>query len=293
MNLVIGATGVLGSEICRRLRQRGLPVRALVRRGSAGEAALKALGVDIAHGDLRKPGTLDAACQGVTTVFSTATAMGSKDKSLTLKAVDHDGQLYAVAAAKAAGVKRFVFISVSPTLKPPAPLVRYKREVEVAVRESGMRWTILQPTVFMEIWLGQALGWDHTAARATIFGDGAGVLNWVSVADVAELAVRALDDPRLQDKEVPVGGPEAIAPNDVVRIFEEASGRKYAAKRVPRLMLTTLGPVVSMFNEAVGSGMSLGAQGALGEQLDTSLMRSIGLQLTTVRDYAERVTGKR
>jgi NADH dehydrogenase len=290
MNLVIGATGVLGSEICRRLRARGLPVRALVRRGSAREAELKALGVEIAHGDLRKPGTLDVACERVTTVFSTATAMGSKDRSLTLKTVDRDGQLYAVAAAKAAGVKRFVFISVSPTLKPPAPLIRYKREVETAVRASGMRWTILQPSVFMEIWLGPLLGWDHAAGRATIFGDGRGVLNWVSVADVAELAVRALDDPRLENKDIPVGGPEALAPNEVLRIFEDESGRSYSAKRIPRAMLVTLGPVVSVFNEAVGSGMSLGAQGALGEQLDTSLMKSLGMPLTTVREYAKRVS---
>lgn len=292
MNLVIGATGVLGSEICRRLRERGLPVRALVRRGSAREAELKALGIDIAYGDLRKPGTLEAACRGATTVFSTATAMGSKDRTLRLRAVDRDGQLDAVAAAKAAGVKRFVFVSVSPTLQPPAPLIRYKREVERAVRESGMRWTILQPSVFMEIWLGALLGWDHAAARATIVGDGSGVLNWVSVGDVAELAVRALDDPRLENKDVPVGGPEALAPNDVVRIFEETSGRRYSARHIPRAMLVTLGPVVSVFNEAVGSGMSLGAQGALGENLDTSLMKSLGLPLTTVREYAKRVSVK-
>jgi uncharacterized protein YbjT (DUF2867 family) len=293
MNLVIGATGVLGSEICRRLRQRGLPVRALVRRGSPREAQLAELGATIAHGDLRKPGTLDVACQGVTTVFSTATAMGSKDRSLTLRAVDRDGQLDLVAAAKAAGVKRFVFISVSPTLEPPAPLIRYKREVERAVRESGMRWTILQPSVFMEIWLGQLLGWDHAAGRATIFGNGAGALNWVSVADVAELAARALDDARLENKTVSVGGPEALSPNDVLRIFEETSGRRYTARRIPRLMLVTLGPVVSVFNEAVGSGMSLGAQGALGENLDTSFMKSLGLPLTSVREYAQRVVAKR
>src|SRR5881398_1498634 len=104
MNLVIGATGVLGSEICRQLRAQGLPVRAFVRRGSAREGELVALGVEIAHGDLRQPATLDAACRGVTCVFSTATAMGSKDRSLTLRAIDHDGQLAVVAAAKANGV---------------------------------------------------------------------------------------------------------------------------------------------------------------------------------------------
>ena len=290
MNLVIGATGILGSEICRRLRQRGLPVRALVRRGSAGEASLVALGVEIAHGDLREPPTIAAACSGVATVFSTATAMGSKDKTLTLRDIDRDGQLATVAAARAAGVGRFVYISVSPLLQPPAPLIRYKREVEAAVRNSGMRWTILQPSVFMEVWLGPLLGWDHTAGKAMIFGDGSGVLNWVAVADVAELAVRSLEDPRLENRNVTVGGPQALTPNEVLRIFEEVSGRPYKAKRIPRLMLATLGPLVTLFNEAAGSGMSLGAQGARGEKLDTSFMHGLGLSLTTVRDYARRVT---
>jgi uncharacterized protein YbjT (DUF2867 family) len=292
MNLVVGATGVLGSEICRQLRARNLPVRALVRRGSAREKDLAALGAEIVYGDLREPATLDAACRGATCVFSTATAMGTKDKSLTLRAIDRDGQLALVAAAKANKVQRFIFISVSPVLQPPAPLIRYKREVERAVRDSGMRWTILQPTVFMEIWLGNALGWDHSAGRAMIFGDGNGKLNWVAVRDVAELAVMSLADQRLENQTVPVGGPDALTPNEVLRIFEQTSGRQYSARRIPRLLLTTLGPVLSLFNEAAGSGMSLGAQGALGEQLDTSLMRSLGLPRVTVQDYARAVTRK-
>jgi uncharacterized protein YbjT (DUF2867 family) len=292
MNLVVGATGVLGSEICRQLRARNLPVRALVRRGSAREKDLAALGAEIVYGDLREPATLDAACRGATCVFSTATAMGTKDKSLTLRAIDRDGQLALVAAAKANKVQRFIFISVSPVLQPPAPLIRYKREVERAVRDSGMRWTILQPTVFMEIWLGNALGWDHSAGRAMIFGDGNGKLNWVAVRDVAELAVMSLADQRLENQTVPVGGPDALTPNEVLRIFEETSGRKYSARRVPRLLLKTLSPVISLFNEEVGSGMALGAQGALGERLDTSLIRSLGLPRVTVQDYAREVTRK-
>jgi uncharacterized protein YbjT (DUF2867 family) len=291
MNLVVGATGMLGSAICRQLREHNLPVRALVRRGSPREAELAALGVEIAHGDLRVASTLDAACRGVSCVFSTATAMGSKDKSLTLRLVDRDGQLAVVAAAKAQGVGRFVFISASPFLRPSAPLIRYKRGVERAVRESGMQWTILQPTVFMEVWLGPAIGWDHTAGKAMIFGDGNGALSWVSVPDVAALAVRSLSDKRLENVNVPVGGPEQLTPNEVVRIFEETSGRRYAARRVPRLMLATLGPVVSLFDEQAGSGMLLGAQGAKGEKLDTSLMQSLGLPLVSVRDYARQVTG--
>ena len=172
MILVVGATGLLGSEICRRLRARNLPVRGLVRAGSPGEAALRAMGVEICTGDLRRRADVAAACHGARAVISTATAMGSKDKSLTLRAIDRDAQLQLVEFATAAGVSQFVYVSITPNLKPTAPLLRYKREVERAVMASGMRWTILQPSVFMEVWLSSLLGWDINAGKAMIFGAG-------------------------------------------------------------------------------------------------------------------------
>ncbi|MDB4906173.1 MAG: NmrA family protein [Gemmatimonadetes bacterium] len=288
MILVVGATGVLGSEVCRRLRARGLPVRALVRAGSTGEAALRAIGVEVAQGDLREPETLRAACQGIASVISTATAMGSKDKSLTLRAIDHDGQLQLVQATANAGVERFVYLSVSPALMPPAPLVRYKREVERAVRASGMTYTILQPSVFMEIWLGAPLGWDVAAGRATVFGAGTAPMRWISVGDVAEHAVRALDDPRLANRELPLGGPEGIAPNEVVRMFERRLARRFKVTRLPRPLLRLMAPVASMLDEQVGSGIGMGAQSALGDSFETALQAELALPLLTMSEYVER-----
>ncbi len=292
MILVVGATGLLGSEICRLLRARGLAVRGLVRAGSPKEAALRALGVVISTGDLRDRASVEAACRGVDAVITTATAMGSKDKSLTLRAIDRDAQLQLIDVAKKSGVQQFIYTSVSPNLGLSAPLVRYKREVERAVRSSGMRWTILQPPCFMEIWLSSQLGWDHAAGRALMFGAGDGLLSWISVADVAEHAVRSLEDPRLVNQDLPVGGPEALSPNQVLKIFERASGRRYTAKHVPRAMLTLLAPVVGLFNEQIASGMSMGAHTVLGDVIDSPLQRELALPLTSVSQYAARVVGR-
>lgn len=49
--------------------------------------------------------------------------------------------------------------------EPRAPLMRYEREVERAIRAGGMRWTVLQPSNFMEVWLSGALGWNVSARR--------------------------------------------------------------------------------------------------------------------------------
>jgi len=289
MILVVGATGMLGLEICRRLREQGRAVRGLVRPGSSRESLLRDLGVEIHHGDLRTPPTVAPACDGVTTVVSTATAMGAKEKGLTLRAVDRDGQLALVELARLRGVKAFVHLSASPHLRPTAPLIRYKREVEHAVRASGMRWTIVQPSAFMDVWFSALLGWDHVTGRATIFGPGTAPVSWICVADVAVHACAAIDDERVANVELPLGGPENLSTRQVVRIFEQVSGRPYSVRRVPRPVLAALAPIVAAFDEAVGSGMSLGAQTAAGDVIDSPLQRALDLPLTSLRDYATRV----
>ena len=74
MTLVIGATGLLGMEVCRRLKATAHPVRALVRRTSdaAKRAELQTLGAELIEGDLKDPASLRRACTGVQSVISTA-----------------------------------------------------------------------------------------------------------------------------------------------------------------------------------------------------------------------------
>lgn len=289
MILVVGATGVLGSEICRLLRESGQDVRALVRHGSPREARLTNLGVSVVNGDMASRVALEEACAGVKVVISTATAMGSTEKGNSLRAVDRDGQLLLVEVAKAAGVEHFIHISLSPNLGGNSPLVRYKREVAHAVRSSGMRWTILQPSVFMDIWLSNLLGWDFAKAQAMIFGSGAGRISYISVNDVARYAVLATHDSRLWNREIPLGGPADLSPNEVVKIFEEVSRRKYRVKKAPAPLLAMLSPVVSMLDDRKGSGMALGAECSKGDCISSPLQNELGLKLTSVRDYAERV----
>ncbi|MFN2513128.1 MAG: SDR family oxidoreductase, partial [Pyrinomonadaceae bacterium] len=72
MNLVVGATGLLGNEICRLLAEAGKPARALVRASSdPGKVTqLESLQLEIARGDLKNPSSLEVACRGVRAVIS-------------------------------------------------------------------------------------------------------------------------------------------------------------------------------------------------------------------------------
>ena len=231
--LVVGATGLLGGEICRRLADH-VPVRALVRATSdeAKVVALRALGAETVEGDLKDRSSLDRASSGVSVVVSTATSTVSRVDGDTIESVDRDGQLSLVDAAAAARVQRFVFVSFIE-FGIDAPLERAKRTVERRIVESGLAHTILRPSNFMEVWLGPFMGFDAANGTARVCGDGSARLNWVSFVDVARQAVDAALTPDAPNATVDCGGPDALSALDVVRIYEEESGRPFAVEHVP------------------------------------------------------------
>ena len=113
MILVVGATGLLGARICERLRAEGCSVRALVRRTSSPDKvnALRALGCELATGDLKDPPQIKAACQGISALISTASSTLSRQAGDSIESVDLQGQLALVNAARSSGVGRFVYVS--------------------------------------------------------------------------------------------------------------------------------------------------------------------------------------
>ena len=234
MDLVVGATGMLGREICHLLRTRGRSVRALARESSnpATVARLRDDGAEIARGDLKERASLDAACRGVDTVITTASSTLSRQAGDSIATVDRQGQLDLIEAAEAAGVKRFVLISF-PGIDLEFPLQSAKREVETRLTQSGLTYTILQPTCFSEVWLSPALGFDVAQATARIYGAGHHRVSWISLHDVALFAVAALDTPRADNAVIKLGGPEPLTPLDVVQLAERLTGRAFTVQHVP------------------------------------------------------------
>jgi uncharacterized protein YbjT (DUF2867 family) len=197
MNLIVGATGMLGGEICRLLLEQGQAVRALVRETSNSEkvARLRGLGAEVVRGDLKDRASLEAACRRASAVISTASSTLSRQEGDSIESVDRQGQLNLIEAAEAAGVKHFVLISF-PSIDISFPLQSAKRAVEDRLRRGRMMYTILQPTFFTEVWLSPALGFDPAHATAQIYGGGHNKISWISFQDVAKFAVTALGDER-------------------------------------------------------------------------------------------------
>lgn len=218
--LAVGATGKLGFRICAGLVRNGHHVRGLTRAGSPRAAELKQAGVEVFQGDLRDAASLDAATRGQNVVVSTATAIMSSGAGNNFGAVDRDGHKALLAAAKKNGVGKFVFVSLSPLVPTISPLIACKREVEQAVRASGLKWTILQPSYFMEIRFGPELGWDLHQGKGQYFGKGTARASTISIEDVATCSVAAVTEAKSDNQDVPLGGPAALSSLEIIALFE-------------------------------------------------------------------------
>ena len=292
MFLVVGATGSvgLGGEICRRLRAAGKPTRALVRATADGDrvAHLRRVGVELVEGDLKNPRSLGAACAGIETVISTASIMASRQPGDTVENVDARGQHDLVDAARAAGVASFVFVSFSPGIDREFPFRNAKRAVERQLKRSGLVYTILQPTFYMEVWLAPIGGFDFANARASIYGRGSNQISWVSMEDVARFAAMSVDTPAARNATFELGGPQALTPLEAVRIFEDIGGRRFEVEFVSEEQLEEQQDRAA--NSLEESLAGLRRCYAAGDVIEMSAtLATFPMTLTSVRDYARRV----
>jgi uncharacterized protein YbjT (DUF2867 family) len=246
MILVAGATGLLGGMIARRLLEQGREVRVLVRPGSDHGALVEA-GAEAVFGDLKDPASLEQACAGVDTVVTTANsaARGGDD---TVETVELRGNRNLIDAARAAGVRHFVFTSaLGASEESPVPFLAAKAAAERHLRESGLSYTILVPNVFMEIWFPMLVAGPVQAGQpVALYGEARRKHTFVSVSDVAAFAVAAVDHPSAVGRSIPIGGPAALSWRDVVVLFERVLGREIPVRSLgPGESLPGLPPTVS------------------------------------------------
>lgn len=291
MNLIVGATGMVGAEICRLLTASGKPVKALVRASSdpAKVERLRQMGATIVQGDLRDRASIETACQGVSAIISTATSVSAYTPGdNTPQRTDEQGCLGLIDAARANGVQQFVYISFPP-MAVSFPLQDAKRAVEARLADSGLTYTILRPTLFAEIWLSPAVGFDHANGKASLYGTGENAISWISFLDVAQFAAASLDNPTARNATLDLGGPEGVAPNDAVKIFEKTGGREFEVTHVPveALQVQLAGATDPMQRTFIGLMIGYAAATAIDM---TETLKAFPLTLRTVEDYARSVT---
>jgi uncharacterized protein YbjT (DUF2867 family) len=219
MILVTGATGTIGSATVAALRAKGVDFKV----GSRSPEKAKALGVPVVELDWERSETLAGAVAGVDKAFL-LTPVTEQVEGLTSAFVE---------AAKKAGVGHVVKLSVISA--GPDSIITLGRQhgaAEEAIRSSGLNWTMLQPTFFVQNFVNY-YGADPGADSTVYLPHGQGKASWVDARDVGEVAAAALTAGGHEGKAYVLTGPEALGAAEVLAILGEALGRKYDYVDVP------------------------------------------------------------
>jgi uncharacterized protein YbjT (DUF2867 family) len=246
MYLVTGATGGLGRRLVRLLRERELSVRSFVQLTSRyGE--LEQRGSELFIGDLRQERDIQKACQGMEYVISAHGTNASTEGGA--QAIDYRANIDLIDAAKVAGVKHFVFISVLGVDRgyEDAPVFKAKRAVEQYLQSSGLNYTILRPSGFASNLLPLAERFQQTGVYLLI-GDPKTRTSIVSTDDLARIAVESPTTPEAQNQIFAVGGPEILERVDIAQIFGRVFNREPIVINPPLFLLDGVRSALGLIN---------------------------------------------
>jgi uncharacterized protein YbjT (DUF2867 family) len=289
MILVVGASGNLGRVVTQKLIEKGVPVRAMSRKIKNLEQ-FELSGAEIIRGDLLDKQSLQAACKGASIVVASAHALLGRGRESS-KHIDYQGHLDLVDAAKAQGVKHFMYISVQPGLKDWVPFIMYKHKVEEYLKSSGLNYTILRAGAFMEFHLREMIGNPlKEKGKVTIFGKGNKARNYVSVRDVADFAIMALESEKGVNKTLSVGGPDNISPLEAVSKYEKILGRSASIRHIPPFILKTMSVLMKPFHSGLSQVMNFSYYAdKFGETIDmTETLGIFPKNLISVDEWIEQ-----
>ncbi len=229
MILVTGATGSIGRPLVRLLQEAGAAVKALVR----DEAKGRALGCDVALGDFDDPGSIVTALEGVDRLFLNGAGAQPVDGEQPMirqqKAV--------IDAARKAGVERIVKVSVWHAREGGRLAEGAHWEIERHLKESGLRWSLLRPSSFMQNFLTGA--GSFTADGNLIGSHGAAPVSYVDCEDIAACAATLLTGPYGNGETFVLTGPEALTQAQIAERLSAALEREIRHVDLPPEELAT------------------------------------------------------
>jgi NADH dehydrogenase len=291
MILMVGSTGRVGGMMTHTLLRRDRQLRILVRPGSDHHTFVTA-GAEESVGDLKDPASLAVACRGVDIVVTTASA-GERGGEDTPQTVDLEGNANLIEAARAAGVKQFVFVSaLLARTDHPVPVPRAKALTEAALQRSGLTYTIVAANGIADVFFPLVVGYPLSIGKpVTLVGEGRRRHTFIAARDVAAFATAAIDHPAALNRRIEIGGPEALSWRDIVAAHERTLGRPIPVQWIPPGELLPDLPPAPGLTQLV-SGL-LAALETFDTPLDmTEVTRTFGVKPTTIDElltsFAER-----
>lgn len=248
--LLLGATGTIGRASLRVLTARGYRVTCLARARSdrhpdapiAPTHPMAGPGVEICRADLSDPQAWERAVFGHERFDAVLSCLASRTGApADAWAIDYQAHRRALEAAQSAGVKRMVVLSAICVQKPLLEFQRAKLAFEQRLMESGLGFSIVRPTAFFKSLSGQVE--RVRAGRAfMVFGDGRlTACKPIDDDDLASYLVDCLEDARLFDRILPIGGPgPAITPRDQGEKLFELLGQRPRFRQVPIGMMDVI-----------------------------------------------------
>jgi NADH dehydrogenase len=296
MILVSGGTGVVGSAIVAELQKQGQSVAVLGRDAARIQRAFGG-SVEARPGDVTRPETLAAAMSGIETVIDTVQFPSSPievpRRGWTFENVDYRGTVHQVDAAKAAGVKRFVYVSgVGAALGSPRHWFRYKAMAEQHLQDSGLEWTIVRPSWVYgprDHALNRLLGFTRFLPFLPFFGDGKQDMQPVFVDDVGRIVTQAALAPEAANQLFELGGPEVMSMNQVLQTGLDVLGRRRFILHQPVFLGKLVGRLATL-QPFVTPPLSVDAVDFIGCAAtadNTNLVRVFNPELTPLRQALE------
>ena len=218
-----------------RLHGRGLAVRVLTRAPARADH-LAALGIEVAAGDVRDRGSLDAAVRGADVVVSAIQGF-TGPRGTSPATIDYQGNVSLIDAARAAKAQLVLMSVVGAAADSPMELFRMKHAAEQHLLAGDGDWTIVRATAFLELWIDVLAKTAARSGRPVVFGRGDNPINFVSVMDVAGLVEQAVIDPATRGRVLEIGGPDNLSFNQLAAAIQHAAGRSATPRHAPRLAL--------------------------------------------------------
>jgi uncharacterized protein YbjT (DUF2867 family) len=257
MMLIAGGTGLLGAQVVRLLSAQGLSLRVLTRDPHKAQQ-LCGENVEIVSGAVQDNGAIEQAVAGANVVISAIQGFSGTGDS-NPRTVDLHGNSALIQAARQAGVERFILVSVHGAAPDhPIELFGMKYAAEQALRASGLSWTIIRPTAYMETWaklIGEPL---VKAGKTRIFGRGENPINFVSAADVAQFVAWAAQETSMQGECVEVGGPQNLTMRQVAQTIMSATKISGKVIAVPLPMMRLVSVLMRPLNATLARQIQAG-----------------------------------
>ncbi|MEQ1801620.1 MAG: SDR family oxidoreductase [Gammaproteobacteria bacterium] len=213
MILLTGVTGKTGGEVARQLAAAGVPFRALVRDPARADA-LRGVDADVVIGDVADDATLTRAVDGI-------------ERALLVMPNGEDQLLLEnrfVFRAQRAGVRHLVKLSSLESVpESPNPIPRMHVASEQFIRESGMEWTMIRPTFFMQAFLASAPA-IREHGRITMPA-GNGTIAPTDLRDVAAVILRVLTEPGHENRSYDLTGPDLLTLAEIAATFSRILDR--------------------------------------------------------------------